>query len=176
MSKTRKIGIVSAGARAAGLVALLAGGACATQPTREPPQQAQLHSALAAPDRPGPPEPLAPAARALLRDRMAAHARAMSDLMGAIMLLEYSQIGLRADDIASDDTLSRPTTNDATELNAQIPEKFFVRQDDLKAAAHNLAEASRTLNPYKVADAYGRLSETCVRCHADFRPPGPAHR
>ncbi|HVT06184.1 MAG TPA: cytochrome c [Polyangia bacterium] len=173
MSNNPSTGIVS-GARAAALLALLAGAACAT-PARQPPQQAQLHSALAAPDRPGPPEPLAPAARALLRDRMASHARAMSDLMGAIMLLEYSQIGLRADDIASDDTLSRPTTNDATELNAQIPEKFFVRQDDLKAAAHDLAEAARTLNPYKVADAYGRLSETCVRCHADFRPPGPAH-
>ena len=94
----------------------------------------------------------------------------MGDLMAAIMLLEYDQIASRADDIASDVNLSRPVTNDATELNAQIPEKFFVRQDDLKAAAHTLAEAARTQNPYKVADAYGRLSETCVRCHADFRP------
>jgi cytochrome c556 len=156
--------------RAAGLTLWVIGAACATQPAHQPPQQAQLAQALAAPDRPGPPEPLAPAAQTLLRDRMASHARDMGDLMAAIMLLEYDQIASRADNIAADGNLSRPITNDATELNAQIPEKFFMRQDDLKTAAHALADAARTQNPYKVADAYGRLSETCVRCHPDFRP------
>ena len=101
---------------------------------------------------------------------MASHAQDMSQLVSAIMLLEYSEIITRADKIAGDVNLSRPTSNDATELNASIPERFFVRQDDLKAAAHALAAAGRTANPYQVADAYGRLSETCVRCHADFRP------
>ena len=51
-----------------------------------------------------------------------------------------------------------------------IPEKFFLRQDDLKSAAHVLANAGRTANPYQVAKASGGLSETCVRCHADYRP------
>ncbi len=170
MSKNLETVRSPAGGLRAGLALYVIGAACATPPARQPPQQAQLAHALAAPDRPGPPEPLAPAAKALLRDRMASHARAMGDLMAAIMLLEYGPIASRADDIAADVNLSRPTTNDATELNAQIPEKFFVRQDDLKAAAHTLAEAARTYNPYKVADAYGRVSETCVRCHADFRP------
>ncbi|HXJ21297.1 MAG TPA: cytochrome c [Polyangia bacterium] len=146
---------------------------CATQSASQPPQQAQLAQAIAAPDRPGPPEPLAPAAKVLLKERMAAHARDMGELVSAIMLLEYDGIAARADKIASDVNLSRPTTSDATQLNAQIPEKFFVRQDDLRAAAHNLADAARSRNPYKVADAYGRVSETCVRCHADFRPTLP---
>jgi cytochrome c556 len=129
-----------------------------------------LAHALAAPDRVDPPEPLAPAARALLKERMATHARDMASLMSAIMTLEYSSIAIRAEAIADDANFSRPLTNDATELNAQIPEKFFFRQDDLKTAARRLAAAARTKNPYKVADAYGHLSETCVRCHADFRP------
>ena len=101
---------------------------------------------------------------------MASHAQDMSQLVSAIMLLQYSEIITRADKIASDVNLSRPTSNDATELNASIPEKFFVRQDDLKAAARNLASAGRTGNPYLVAEAYGKLSENCVRCHADYRP------
>ena len=101
---------------------------------------------------------------------MSSHAQDMSQLVSAIMLLEYSEIITRADKIAEDVNLSRPTSNDATELNASLPEKFFVRQDDLKAAARGLAAAGRTANPYQVAQAYGKVSETCVRCHADYRP------
>lgn len=145
---------------------------CASPEANRPPQMAQLTQAITAPDREGPPEPLSPTARALLRDRMSSHAEDMSQLVAAIMLLEYSDIITRADKIASDVNLSRPTSNDATELNASIPERFFVRQDDLKAAAHALATAGRAAIPYQVAEAYGRLSETCVRCHADYRPRG----
>ena len=143
---------------------------CATPEANRPPQMAQLTQAITPPEREGPPEPLSPTARALLRDRMSSHAQDMSQLVSAIMLLQYSEIITRADKIADDVNLSRPTTNDATELNASLPEKFFVRQDDLKAAARGLAAAGRTGNPYQVAQAYGRVSETCVRCHADYRP------
>jgi cytochrome c556 len=143
---------------------------CAGQAPNQPPQQEQLARAITAPERVDPPEPLPPAARALLKDRMATHARDMSDLVSAIMLLEYSRISIRAEAIAEDANFSRPISGDATELNTQIPEKFFVRQDDLKTAARRLAAAANLHDPYKVADAYGRVSETCVRCHADFRP------
>ena len=143
---------------------------CASSDANRPPQIAQLTQAITPPDREGPPEPLSPMARVLLKDRMASHAEDMSQLVSAIMLLEYSDIITRADKIASDVNLSRPISNDATELNASLPEKFFVRQDDLKSAAHVLANAGRAANPYQVAKAYGGISETCVRCHADYRP------
>jgi len=143
---------------------------CATPKANRPPQMAQLNQAITPPERVGPPEPLSPTARAILKDRMASHAQEMSGLVSAIMLLQYSDVVTRADRIAADVNLSRPITNDATELNASLPEKFFVRQDELKAAAHALANAGRTANPYLVAEAYGKLSENCVRCHADYRP------
>jgi len=146
------------------------GASCASQTPNQPPQQEQLARAITAPDRVDPPEPLPPAARALLKERMATHARDMSDLVSAIMLLEYARISIRAEAIADEANWSRPLTGDATELNAQVPEKFFVRQDDLKTAARRLAAAANLHNPYKVAEAYGHVSETCVRCHADFRP------
>ncbi len=153
-------------------VALASG--CASQTTpNQPPQQAQLAQAIAAPDRATPPEPLSPAARELLKTRMASHARDMGDLVSAIMVLDYGRIAQGADSIASDVNLSRPISGDATELNASLPEKFYVRQDGLRAGARALAAAARAQDPYRVAAEYGRLSEGCVRCHADFRPGNP---
>jgi cytochrome c556 len=146
--------------------------ACASQTPAEAPQQAQLAQAIAAPDRAAPPEPLSPAARELLKARMASHARDMGDLVSAIMILDYARIVQKADSIASDVNLSRPITRDATELNASLPEKFYLRQDALRAGARALSGAARDLDPYRVAGEYGRLSEGCVRCHADYRPAG----
>jgi cytochrome c556 len=166
MANTRRFGIWALVVGSSLAVAA----SCAGPEGNRPPQMAQLTQAITPPDRPGPPEPLSPTARALLKERMASHAQDMSQLVSAIMLLQYSEIITRADKIAGDVNLSRPISNDATELNASIPEKFFVRQDDLKAAAHNLATAGRTGNPYLVAESYGKLSENCVRCHADYRP------
>jgi cytochrome c556 len=149
--------------------------ACANQTSaQQPPQQAQLAQAVASPDRAAPPEPLSPAARQILKVRMASHARDMGDLVSAIMVLDYARIVSKADSIASDVNLSRPISRDATELNASLPEKFFVRQDELRAGARLLAAAARDLDPYRVANAYGRLSEGCVRCHADYRPSTPS--
>ncbi|HVV48360.1 MAG TPA: cytochrome c [Polyangia bacterium] len=144
--------------------------ACASREAAQPPQIAQLAQAITPPDREGPPEPLSPAARTLIKERMTSHAQDMSDLVSAILLFDCEQITERAEKIAADVNLSRPLTNDATELNASIPEKFFVRQDDLKAAARVLARSARLADPAKVSDAYGKLAETCVRCHADYRP------
>jgi cytochrome c556 len=144
---------------------------CANQKAaHQPPQQAQLAQAISTPDRHDPPEPLSLVAKALLKDRMASHARDMGELVQAIMLLEYPNIAQRADKIVADVDLSRPLTGDATELNASLPERFFVRQDDLKLAARGLGDAARALEPYRVANGYGKLSEACVRCHADYRP------
>ena len=153
------------------VIAAVATSACASQtPTNPPPQQAQLARAIAAPDRTGPPQPLSPAAREILKTRMASHARDMGDLVSAIMLLDYDRIAQTGEGIAADVNLSRPISQDATELNSTLPEQFFVRQDELRGGAKALAAAARAHDPNRVAAEYGRLSEGCVRCHADYRP------
>ena len=144
--------------------------ACATPQAYQPPQQTQAVRAVETPKRTDPAEPLSPAARELLKARMSSHARDMNDLVSAIMVLDYLRIEQRADEIADDVSLSRPLTHDATELNASLPEKFFVHQDKVKVEARALSDAARAHNPYRVAEQYGRLSEGCVRCHADYRP------
>jgi hypothetical protein len=151
-------------------IALVAGtGACATSPQTQPPQQAQLTQAISPPDRLQPAEPLPGAAREILKQRMASHARDMGALVSDIMLLHYDDIGAGAGRIAADVSLSRPLSSDATELNSALPEKFFLYQDQLRLEARTLAEAAGRKQPYDVADSYGRLSQVCVRCHATYR-------
>jgi len=153
------------------ILAVMAPSACASETTaNEPPQQAQLARALAAPDRAGPPQPLSPAAREILKARMASHARDMGELVSAIMVLDHDRVAQTSDAIAADVNLSRPVSHDATELNSGLPEQFFVRQDELRSGARALAAAARARDPNRVAAEYGRLSEGCVRCHADYRP------
>ena len=158
------------------LLLVLSGGilvACAAAPPAEPPQQAQLLLAISPPDRLEPPASLPGTARALLRTRMASHARAMADLMSAIMVLRYSDIETRAYDIASEPTFARPHSQDATELNAALPEKFFDYERELRLLAKILGDAAHTLDPFRVANAYGQVSETCVKCHAVYRAGRP---
>jgi hypothetical protein len=100
---------------------------------------------------------------------MPSHARDMGDLMSAIMVLHYDEIHERAEVIAQDSRFARPLSGDAAELNSALPERFFLLQDELRTRAATLARAAGKASALDVADAYGRLSETCVRCHATYR-------
>jgi cytochrome c556 len=142
---------------------------CARQQTPQPAQQAQLTQAISAPNRLRPPDQLPEPARAILRNLMGSHAREMGDLMSAIMILKYDEIHDDAVRIGENASLSRPLSDDATELNSALPEKFFLYQDDLRLEARTLAEAAGRKSPFDVADSYGRLSQVCVRCHATYR-------
>jgi cytochrome c556 len=103
---------------------------------------------------------------------MANHVRDMTDLVSAIMVLDYPTIADRAKGVASDANLARPLGGDATELNALLPDQFFQYQDDLRKNARLLATAAERMDALQVADAYGRVSESCVRCHAVYRGGG----
>jgi hypothetical protein len=148
---------------------LLPAPSCGSQQP-QPPQRAQQASAVAVPKGPQPPERLSPMVQSILKTRMVSHANDMNELVSSIMLLDYPRIADRADKIVSDASLARPITGDATELNAMLPEKFYVYQDRVKFEARGLSEAAGAADPYQVAEKYGRLSESCVRCHADYRP------
>jgi cytochrome c556 len=151
---------------------ILAAGACASQPPPPAaPQESQLARAVAPPATAHlePPEALPGAARAVLKRRMAGHVRDMSDLESAIMVLDYAAIHDRAQAVAGDANLARPLGGDATELNSLLPDKFFDYQDALRNNARLLATAAERMNALEVADAYGRVAESCVQCHASYR-------
>ena len=148
---------------------VLATAACAAPARNQPPQETQFAQAVAPPGRLRPAESIPGVAREYLRPRMAHHASDMKELVSEIMVLRYDEIHDRAARIASDASLSRPLTNDATELNSAFPEKFFVYQDSLRLEAKTLAEAAGRQSAFDVADSYGRLSQICVQCHAVYR-------
>lgn len=130
--------------------------ACAGQPAREPAQQAQLTRAVAPPRRLGAPDYLPEAARSVLRTIMASHARNMGDLMSAIMVLDYPRIHATAEEVASDASLARPLTHEASELNALLPEDFFRQQDNLRAQARVLVDAAQHLGQRQQREDHGR--------------------
>jgi acyl-CoA synthetase (NDP forming) len=128
-----------------------------------------MAQAVAAPSHLEPIQPMPAAARSVLKSRMVYHARDMHALMSAIMVLDYPTIHGEALAIADNANLSRPLSGDATELNSLLPETFFLYQDQLRHDARTLAAAADQLNPFDTAASYGRLSESCVRCHAVYR-------
>jgi hypothetical protein len=148
---------------------------CAARNATEAPQQRQLINAVTAPARLAPPEYLSGDARALLRTRMANHARNMGELTSAIMVLRYPEVRERALAISQEARFARPLTVDATELNSALPEKFFVYERELRVFAAALASGAETTNPFTVAEVFGRMSETCVKCHAAYRAGPSAH-
>jgi cytochrome c556 len=143
--------------------------ACATPASQRPVQERQFTEAVSAPARLTPVQPLPPPMGELLRERMGFHAREMGRLMEAVMILDYPTVEAGAEAIGADVRLARATTQDATELNAALPERFFLLQEELRVHARSLAEAARREDAFSVADAYGRLSQTCVRCHGVYR-------
>lgn len=152
------------------ILGVLTGAADCGQPNKnQSPQQRQMLAAVSAPDRLAPPASLPEAALTVLRARMASHSHDMAELMSAIMVLQYPVIRDRAKAIANDVDLARPLTGDASELNAFLPDKFFAYQDELRKQAQSLSAAAEKADPFAVAEAYGRLSETCVKCHATYR-------
>lgn len=129
------------------------------------------------PDRPErklePPAHLPQAARELLAERMLNHGSDMSDLLWATLFLDDASVADIATHIVQTPRFARPTTQDATELNALLPAEFFDLQDQLVQRAEALAEAAKRQDANEMAEAYGELTKTCVRCHSVYLTEPP---
>ncbi len=114
------------------------------------------------------PQYLPEAARALLHTRMQHHGATMTELLARVVLLDFEGTQRAAREIAQEPRLARPTSMDATQLNARLPERFFVLQDQLRERAAKLDSAAAAHDPARLASAYGQLTETCVACHSVY--------
>jgi len=112
--------------------------------------------------------PIPGAARPMLHDRMQRHAEDADRLVGATTRLEYEEIVLRAQHIATEPRLARPRAGDLSTLNASVPAAFYQEQERLADAARDLAAAAERRDDTALVQAYGRLSQSCVSCHAQF--------
>jgi hypothetical protein len=127
-----------------------------------------------------PPENIAAATRAELRGRMNRHGNVMSSLVKAVVLIDRPTVTTMARRIADEELLARAEASGVDPWRPLLPKAFFIEQDALRVAARELAQASAQGEPDEaMAERFGALTRTCVRCHAAYLhdlPAGPAGR
>jgi hypothetical protein len=125
-------------------------------------------------EREGLPEPdyLPATARALLRKKMARHGLDARELMYGVTLLRYELAHDAARRIASEPRIVRPIAGGEDDLNALLPESFFVLQDEARLRAQAVMAAAQKRDDKALAESYGHLVQTCVSCHAAYLKRG----
>jgi len=122
------------------------------------------------------PNYISPAMRVILDNRMQHHGEAAMRLSMSVVLLDYADAWKAAQGISEQATLARPRPSEADTLNAALPPLFFDLQDELRVHADELQKAAEQRDPKKLGAAYGRLTSTCVACHAVYLQPDPTTR
>lgn len=144
---------------------LLSGSAPAAEPKKAP---APAKKGLVAPAY------LGPMARQLLKRRMARHGRDMMALVQAVLFLDRETTQRLAGELAAEPRLTRPIVGGEDDLNASLPERFFVLQDELRSRALGLAESAKGQDDAALAARLGELTQTCVACHSAYLEPAAA--
>ena len=103
-------------------------------------------------------------ARAVIASKMRRHAEQLPELVSYMVVLDYDGVARTAGAIFDEPRLARPLDGD--ELNGVLPERFFVLQDALQAAARAAVEAAARRDPHAISAATATLTRTCVDCHA----------
>jgi len=109
---------------------------------------------------------LAPAARQVVRTKMARHDLQMRELLTRVVLLDDEGVARVGGEVFDEPSLARPVAGD--ELNGLLPERFFALQDELKARARRLVIASGKHDRAAIADEFSALSKSCIACHQVF--------
>lgn len=109
---------------------------------------------------------IAPAARQVVRSKMARHEAQMKALVSRVVLLDDDGVARVAGEIFDEPALARPVQGD--ELNGLIPERFFVLQDELRERARQLVIASSSHNREAITNEFAAIARSCIGCHQVF--------
>ena len=107
-------------------------------------------------------------ARAALRTKMERHGQAMTDLMLGVTLLQYDVANAAAGRIVNEPRLGRPIQGGDDELSSLLPERFFTLQDELRSRAQAVQDAAKKRDDTALGESFGRMTETCIACHATY--------
>jgi hypothetical protein len=107
-----------------------------------------------------------PAARQVVRSKMARHEAQMKALVSRVVLLDDDGVARVAGEIFDEPALARPVGGD--ELNGLIPERFFLLQDELRERARQLVIASSGHNREAIASEFAAIAKSCISCHQVF--------
>lgn len=114
---------------------------------------------------------LSPLARQLLKQRMQRHGGQMLALVQSVLFLDHETTRRLAAELAAEPRLTRPIAGGADDLNAALPERFFVLQDELRSRALELVAATRKPGTPDLPRRLGEVTQTCVACHATYLEP-----
>lgn len=128
-----------------------------------------------------------------LKSRMGRHGNGMSNLVGAVVLLDRPAIARLARNIADEEIVAetseaqgheaarpadrshRQPGHKAGDKSADpalpalaLPRGFFAEQDALRVAAQRLALAAGGTDDKALADAFATVTRTCVACHSSY--------
>lgn len=118
-----------------------------------------------------PPSYLSPLARQLLKQRMKRHGQDMLSLVQAVLFLDHQSTQRLASEVAKEPRLTRPIAGGADDVNAALPERFFVLQDELRSRALDLQQAAQGPDNAQLAVRLGEMTQTCVNCHSTYLQP-----
>jgi hypothetical protein len=102
------------------------------------------------------------------KSRMQQHGAQTMNLVRSVVLLDHKATALLARQIADDDAIAR-----AVEPPGDVPELYQSFQVELRAAARRLADHAAAGDDLEIADAFGRMTKTCVLCHHNYLPASP---
>jgi mono/diheme cytochrome c family protein len=99
---------------------------------------------------------------------MERHGEDMMRLVLSVTLLQKERAKALATDIANEPKLTQPIAGGESDLNAALPQQFFTLQDELRSRATSVADATTKADNVALAQALGRMTETCVACHSVY--------
>lgn len=134
----------------------------AAKPRTPGPAAPRLKQSLDAPDY------LSPLARQMLRRRMERHGRDTATLFLAVVTLQRVVVAELAKDLAAEPRIVRPLPDSMDDLNAALPERFFVLQDELRDRARDLEKAALVGTDDELSARMASLTQTCVACHSAY--------
>ncbi len=114
------------------------------------------------------PSYLSPLARQLLKQRMKRHGQDMLSLVQSVLFLDRESTQRLASEVAKEPRLTRPIAGGADDVNAALPERFFVLQDELRSRALDLQTAAAKPDDDQLALRLGEMTQTCVSCHSTY--------
>lgn len=114
------------------------------------------------------PRYISPMTRGVIDERMEKHGETAMRLSLSVVLLEYGDVWDAAQGIVEQPGIARPRMGAEDAINAELPSLFFDLQDQLRVRAKDLQKAAKRKESTELSSAYGRLTETCVSCHAVY--------
>lgn len=110
------------------------------------------------------PETLTEASRVFLKLKMKNHVKDMKELSIAVAIMKMSEVQRLAQGVAN-----APRLDPAVGPAAQLPNRFFELQNELKKNAQALSDAGKAGDATTVLDEYKTLITTCTTCHLSFK-------